>query len=65
MKWETESSNCWKAVGQCGTFTIRRKGKMFWPEYTGHGGRHFKLPPSDKISRAKAMCVDNYYWEAN
>lgn len=64
MKWQTVSSTCWKAEGAKGTFTIQRKGTRFWPEYNSQS-RSFKLPPADRLSRAKEMCEDNIYWEGD
>lgn len=62
MKWERVSATYFRAVGAIGTFTIRRKSRKFWAEYKSYSGG-FKLPPKNRLSEAKAMCEENFYWE--
>lgn len=62
MKWEKMSSSEWKAAGIIGTFFIKKSCGKFWARFVSDV-KSFKMPPKDKLSSAKYMCEDSYYWE--
>lgn len=61
MKFVKEK-NMYIARGSIGTFYIKKSQGLFWASYQGNF-KSFKLPPKQKISEAKALCMENYFWE--
>lgn len=62
MKWNKTSNRVWRAVGSDGSFVITQSGKRFWSQYISDA-KSFKMPPKAKLSEAKEMCEESYYWE--
>lgn len=64
MKWEQVSSTKWEAFGEDGAFYIERSRGLFWGRYSSaKNGKSFKMKPTKKLSEAKELCEENFYWE--
>ena len=64
MQWVQKKSTQWEAVGADGAFYIERSRGLFWGRYSSEkNGKSFKMKPTKKLSEAKALCEENFYWE--
>ena len=62
MKWRKKGV-LWVAQGKFGKFIIRQLHRVYIGRYEGKD-KSFNMPPDKYISKMKAKCEENAYWES-